>query len=315
MLIIDLMKYMNKYGLVVLSLILSTCVHAYSRQDHHHVITSVAGSYTGYLHDYNMINSTNSSNWDVFVGYEFEHSYFILQSGMGARYTMATITLDNYRTSLPAYDTQGKMFEYVYDFIDRRDEAKALSLNIPLLAGAKYSCAYFLAGIVNNILLWEDYSINTLVTCTGVYDRYIGDFSGMDNHAFYKNESLKRGSKSSYIHPMYQLYPYLEVGVDIVDLAKQRRYTRQSNGLQIRLAAFTQVGSLNVYMHAPADMPYMIDKNHPYALSLIEIPAACYSNYVAKSYFRDWSIGVRLSVLFDVSHGSRFCLTCNRNNQ
>lgn len=307
------MKYMNKYVLVVLGLLLATSVHAFTRQDKHHVALSVAGSYTGYMNDYRFIDQTHSSNWDLFLGYEYEHSYFILQTGLGARYNMVNILMDNYQTSLHTYDTQGKTFEYIYDFVDRNDVSHAVSMNIPLLAGAKFSCGYVLAGIVNNVCLWEDYAISAVVTCTGNYDRYMGDFSGMDNHAFYKNEPLKRNAETSAIRSQYQLYPYLEVGVDIVDLAKHHRYTRQSNGLQIRMAAFTQFGALNLYSHASKDLPYVIDLNHPYDLSLIEIPAVCNSNYVAQSFMHDWSIGLRLSILFDVSHGSRFCLTCDKN--
>jgi hypothetical protein len=221
--------------------------------------------------------------------------------------------LDDYQTSWFAYDTQGRLFEYIYDFTDRMDVSKSVSLNVPLLFGAKFSCAYFLAGMINNLSVWENYSISVLATCTGNYDRYIGDFSGMDNHAFYKNEPVKRTANASALRPMYQIYPYLEVGVDVVDLAKQRRYTRRSNGLQVRIAAFTEFGALNLYSHASADEPYAIDKNHPFDLSLIEIPAACNNNYIAQSFMHDWSVGMRLTVLFDVSHGSHFCLTCDRN--
>ena len=306
------MKYI-KYQLVVIGLILSVCMHAQIWRDHHHVVLSFAGSYAGYIHDYILIDEMHSSNWDVFLGYEYEHAHFIAQTGLGARYSMANIAMDDYKTSLFTYDTQGKYFEYVYNFTDRYDESQALTVNIPLLVGAKFSCAYFLAGIINNVSLWEDYSINTLVTCKGSYDRYMGDFSGMDNHAFYSNEPLKRSADFSAIRTSYQLYPYLELGVDVVNLAKHHRYSRQSNGLQIRIAAFTQFGSLNLYSHAAAEQPYVIDQNHPYDLSLIEVPAVCNNNYVAQSFMYDWSVGLRLSLLFDVSYGSRFCLTCDKN--
>lgn len=307
------MKYINRCLFIIVSLLLLSIVaSAYPNQSKHHMMVSLAGGYSGYLHDYTAMHSIYSSNWDVFFGYEYEHSHFITQSGLGLRANLAVMGMDNYQTSLYAYDTQGKMFEYTYSFLNRTDQSLECSLNIPLLMGAKFSCVYFLAGIVNHIQLYENYEINTQLTCTGHYDRYVGDYGGMDNHAFYTNEPVTRQTNKSHIRPQYQLYPYLEFGVDIVELAERRSYrSHRSTDMQIRIAAYAHMATLNTYVTPTYSDPYLTNRDYPFDLSKIQIPAMCNTQHVAQSYLYDWTVGLRLSLIFDVSRSSRFCITCD----
>ena len=278
----------------------------------HHVVASFAGGYSGYSNDYTYLRTMEASNWDLSLGYEYEYIHFILQTGIGAQTRCAVAELDNYQTSIFTYDTQGKLFEYVYQFTNRYDQSTEWSLDIPLLAGARFSCFYFLAGIINNIHLDEKYSMNVLLSCKGNYDRYIGDYVGMDNHAFYTNEPLQRKSPKSYIFPRYQLYPYLEFGIDLIDVFDKKGYGQlNTTDLQVRIAAFVQMATLNTYIEPIYDFPYVVDKDYPFDVHKIEIPAVCNSNYVTKTFNRDWSVGLKFSVVFDVSSKkSRFCLFC-----
>lgn len=306
------MKNSHQYLIaIIFCLFASVYLNAYNNSSKHYIVLSFAGGYSGFLNDYTHLISMDASNWDLSLGYEYEYFHFISQTGVGVRTRFADVELDNYQTSIFTYDTQGKLFEYVYQFTNRYDQSTEWSLDVPLLVGAKFSCFYFLAGIINNIHFYEHYKINVRLTCKGRYDRYVGDYVDMDNHAFYTNEPLQRKSQKSYIFPRYQLYPYLELGVDLVNALEKERYGRRKlANLQVRIAAFAHIAALNSYTKHAYDFPYLIDKDYPFDVSKIEIPAVCNSSYVTKTFNRDWTVGVKFSVLFNVSSNSRSCAGC-----
>lgn len=304
------MKYNFRFLVIILCLLLPVSVKAYTNTPKHHVVLSFSGGYAGYLNDYTFLREMQSSNWELFLGYEYEYQHFITQTGIGARTRFTDVELEDYQTSIFTYDTQGKLFEYAYQFTNRQDQSRQWSLNVPLLAGARYACFYFLTGIINNIHFYEDYSTNVFLTCKGYYDRYVGDFANMDNHAFYANEPLHRKSQKSYIYPRYQLYPYLELGVDLVNIIDKNVHYNSDSDLQVRIAAFTYIAAFNSHTTPTYDSPYTIDKYHPFDLSKLEIPAVCNSHHVAHTFNRDYTLGLKISVLFNVSYGSRYCLKC-----
>lgn len=286
-------------------------LNAYNNIPKHHIVLSFAGGYSGNLNDYMYVRTMEASNWVLSLGYEYEYIHFITQTGVGIRTRFADVELDNYQTSTFTYDTQGKLFEYAYQFTNRYDQSTGCSLDIPLLVGAKFSCFYFLVGIINNVHFYEHYTMNVSLTCKGYYDRYVGDYADMDNHAFYTNEPLNRKSQKSYIYPRYQLYPYLELGVDLVNAFEKKEYGRRKlTNVQVRIATFAHMAALNAYTKPVYDFPYLIDKNYPFDLSKIEIPAVCNSSYVTKTFNRDWTVGLKFSILFNLSSKSRSCAGC-----
>lgn len=310
------MKYRYTYAIAIILCIFSyTYVHAYNKLPKHHLVASFAGGYSGYFNDYAYLNNLNSANGDLFVGYEYESLRLIAQTGVGVRTRMTNIGLEDYQTSIHTHDTQGKRFEYSYQFTNRHDKSLAWALHVPLLIGAKFPYVYFLAGVMNSVHIHEDYSMTAYLTCKGHYDRYIQDYTQMDNHAFYTNEPIVRELDDSALYLRYQLYPYVEFGVDILDIIDKYRYYFKSSGLQIRIAAYSYIATINSYVKPAQDLPYIINEQSPFNISKIYIPEICNSRYVAQTFCRDWTVGIRISLLFDVSADAKVCLSCELGDE
>ena len=305
-----MMQHKYTYVAIMLCLFSYTCVLASNNLPKHYLVTSFAGGYSKYFNDYTHINNFSSANWDLFIGYEYESLRLITQTGVGVRTRMTNIGLEDYQTSIHTYDTQGKMFEYTYQFTNRQDKSTEWALTVPVLIGAKFPYVYLLAGVMNNIHLHENYSKTAYLTCKGHYDRYIQDYTQMDNHAFYTNEPIVREGENSNLYLRYQLYPYVEFGVDVLDIIDKYRYYFKSSGLQIRIAAYAYVATINTYVKPTQKLPYLIDEQSPFNISKIHIPEICNSQYVAQTSCRDWTIGIRISLLFDVSADAKVCLSC-----
>ena len=307
------------YNSVILSMLLiaycSQSIQAIGRgsSDINHAIAVAAqGGYAMPIGNYNGVTFSHSSDWQIQLCYELNSDKFLFQVGVGCEYSRAHLNAADYFTAIDAFDTQGTAFTYACQFTNRIDNASAVSVSVPLLVGCQVSHFYFLAGAIGSMVLYQQNKAFANLTCWGSYDRYVEDFTQMDNHAFYTNEPVSEVSKEAHRWPRFQVRPHLELGVQFTSFDITNGGYRSSNqqGVLFRLAAYTEYGALNAQSNPEYQQPYIIDKSHPYDVNTIGIPPVFNTQHYAGTYLSDLTIGLRLSITFNMQTSSRRCKTC-----
>ena len=279
----------------------------------HYVTTSLSGAYVLPVGDFSHLRKFDGASGQLTVGYELAWQHLLVQTGIGAQINRYGLRAEDYTTSVKTWDTQGTDFIYTYHFHDRKENASVTSLSVPLLAGGKWSYFYFLSGLVGTFRIYDKGATTALVSCTGDYSQYMGDFAEMDNHAFYKDEPLSEQYNATYVQAKYQISPYIEVGADFSNAESALTGYRKNahSEVRVRIAAFAQCGLLNEHTPAGYDYPYEPNTASPFDLQAIQIPSLMNNAYVSGSRLRNMYFGARITILFRAAGRSAYCVSCN----
>ena len=122
------------------------------------------------------------------LGYEYRASRFLLQTGLGARYTNTGLKINDGNYDIfGQFDSENWEIEkFQYRERDRRDSYNQVALQVPILVGAHFDVFYFLVGAKLGVNVYNQTKATGNYRTLGYYDQFIDPFENMDNHKFYK---------------------------------------------------------------------------------------------------------------------------------
>ncbi len=284
---------------------------------------SLSAAYSTILHDMDIVNHT-PGGYDFGLGfvYEFQHNYFMLQTGVaasfqGVRYGVEDMSFTNRDM---AYSMWGKDSRWLpsgkggnlvdsrnipidmltYSTSERKDIARTLYLQIPILFGGNINGFYGMAGAKLNLALWGKTHVSQNVTSTADYDIFIGTHEEMDNHGYRKTVPVK--ADGGQVPFKIDIMASAEIG-----------YEFHRNTVRYRLAAFADYGLLNINPNS-ADYAFFIPFDKKWNFDQFEMQHAFNSEWTDGKKMHNLFAGIKFTVLFDLPPADK-CILCQMNKK
>ena len=251
--------------------------------------------------------------------YEFQYNGFLLQTGLGVAYQKVFTNIadtaiyhpgmtDTWSSILPA------QFTLKHSFTERQDMSQQAYGQIPLYFGHYFfgpqGIGYFLAGVHATYAFWGNTRQKTLISTSGLYERYVGVWEEMDNHGFRKDVPAER--TGSQLKLKFDLMAHAEIGYEYNTRQSARDYRlRPSDRLdgRLRVAAFAEFGMLNICPNTK-NVFYGIPDETIYDFTTYRMDHI-FSTADAKAFWmRNLFVGVRLTFLFGFQP-QEHCILCD----
>ena len=172
------------------------------------------------------------------VGYEFHHKRFMFQTGAEFNYHASGLKLDDFTFDKEGLlDTEGEGYTGHYRFSQSVDHYQYGYVNIPFLLGMRMGKTYFLAGAKVGLNVLASSTVESAITASATYDRFIEDFENMPNH----NLGTTFREDDYAIGLGLNCAVSAEVGLYLGSAEKQKK-----NAPQYRLALFADYGVLDI---------------------------------------------------------------------
>ncbi len=200
------------------------------------IIVWGSGGYSSLLHADKDISSPGGLGGGVGVGYELHYKKFLFHTGLEFTYLNPTLRMSDFiHNQEGLMDTEGELYTGHFYFKENTDKYKLGNFNLPLMFGLRSGKVYFLAGTKLGLNLFGNSTVESQVTATGTYDRFIEDFENMPNHNFgTTNEKHDYSVKLN-----FNCTASLEAGTYLGN-------NKNADKTQYRLAVFCDYGLLNV---------------------------------------------------------------------
>lgn len=197
------------------------------------------GGYSALLIDKSNINSIGNIGGGLGIGYELQYKKFSMQTGVDFTYSKSAFELNQFVVDIEnLYDDEGDKYTGHWTFSENYDRYKLGDINIPLLFGARFNKAYFLAGAKLGINVMGNSTTEAYVKKTGTYDKFIGVFEDMPNHNFGTSKEVAEYP----ISLSFNCSASAEFGIYLGN----KKDSKKKNNPSYRLAAFCDYGLLNV---------------------------------------------------------------------
>ena len=253
--------------------------------------------------------------------YEFQHTGFILQTGLGVTYQNVTNTLGDTTLSFRGLTRNTRVgdldFSLFNTFNGRSDIAQQVYAQLPVYMGryffGKQTIWYFLAGVKVNYKLWG----NTKQTVrnaysSGEYTKYIGIFPLTDTIPMVRTgDDLKL---------KFDLLAHLEVGYEYSLFQNSLSYKtkrRDRIDCRIRVSAFADFSVLdlcpktgNVLYNTNPKSFYEFEHDFAADYDAFEMNHVFSSADAQNAWLRNVFVGVRATVLFGFQNKER-CILCS----
>lgn len=294
---------------------------------HHYLGFWVEGAYSTYIHNVPGV-SKGPGGYGLGAGlvYELQNSYFLFQAGIGiksqdVKYTASSYSFDNYDLAngkfgqkdkqwLPAakggalQDSWGESIDTLrYTVINRKDQVRTISAQVPLLVGGRFNGFYGLAGVKINIAFSQTAIANMDIYSMAKYNQYEGWMTEMDNHG-YRGSALSPvpvpESKKTYSSVQFDLMASLELGYE---------FHQKTN--RIRLAAFADCGMLNICPQK-SDPSLAFSFADRYDVGRYQFNNIFRSNVAKDSRINNFFVGAKLTFLFQLPSAKDKCILCRQ---
>ena len=282
------------------------------RYQKHLVGFNFAAAYNSMLHMPIKYNLSQGGYGEFGLVYEYNRYRLLVQTGINFSFNSRSVGVANDSIIRDVIiDTQNDAYRHKYVFENRVDKTGARFIELPFLIGEKYGSFYYLGGLKLNILLHSYSYIESEVTTTGLYDRYIDEFHDMYNHALFRDRHInvvndgidfKLGASACF-----------ETGYHFSKFG----YKNSSQGFQrgketvLRVAFFAEYGLpiMSKIKRENLDLYTIYDKD-PVNVDGIKMNHLYYT-FAKNSFFRNVNVGVKVTVLFSVF--IKPCYNCQRD--
>lgn len=294
---------------------------------HHNLGFWVEGAYSTFIHNVPGV-SKGPGGYGLGAGlaYELQTGYFLFQTGVGitsqdVRYTASPYSFDNYDLAngkfgkkdnqwLPAskggalQDSWGESIDSLrYTVLNRKDQLRTVSAQVPLLFGGRFSGFYGLAGVKINIAFSQTAIANMDIYSMAKYNQYLGWMTEMDNHGYRGNAFVPvpiPESKKTYSSVQLDVLASLELGYEF----------HQKNN-RIRLAAFVDYGILNTCVQS-SDPSLAFSFADRYDVGRYQFNNIFRSNVAKDSRINNFFVGAKLTFLFQLPSAKDKCILCRQ---
>lgn len=250
----------------------------------------------------------------------YQKGAFDFQTGMVVRYQRLENSVNDFvytRYGVEDSWTGTHDWQYAdvtYAFSQRKDLTQNVYFHVPILFGGSTQLyngsLYFLTGVKLQYAMAGSTRSTALCTTTAEYDRYIGSFTGMDNHGWRKDVQIS--SRADRPELKLDLLGSLEIGYEYGN-PHYRGYRRsQEPDWRVRWGLFADYSTLSVMpsvtgdlVRIPSDTPYdfgTFQMNHPFG-------STASSGYWMRNLF----VGFRMTVTIGIKMQEK-CLMCQAFN-
>lgn len=172
-------------GIILMLMIMSPLIA--KELPKHYVTMDLFGGLASEMPESSLIAETNpqyilGAQGGLSIGYAFKQKHFLLQTGCRAAFQYMNGELADFVDSVPSIDSQGDEYMLKMSYANINLNARALQINIPLLAGAQWGKFYFLMGPAFSLKCARAYQMNADLTTTAEYPFFWDPFENMPNH-------------------------------------------------------------------------------------------------------------------------------------
>ena len=280
-------------------LLLMLCM-AVSAAAQHYVGFSASGAAAWQLDKLDFTNMRTGGGGAIGAVYEFQHNYFILQTGIEAAAGLTSQGIaDRTLTSSTLTDEYGEDFYYQGYVTNRIDRATSVEVQVPLLAGFEMRYFYVLAGVrfAANV-----YGVGTSTAMYAVERKYLSSFQ-FEYVPLPPVPEERRGSYPMTFRPDLRLGG--ELGT-VFMVGGGRNYNDKPT--KIRLGLYAEYGVLNV-LNASEDMSMTSATVEQFENRHVTMVHAHLAKESLPSPLHNLRAGIKLTVLFPLTEDQ------NRKNQ
>lgn len=278
----------------------------YSRSNHHYVALWGNVGYAGLLSDASSITPGFGVTPAIGIGYQFQHSHFLLHVGIEGQYAYYNNKLHTEPLEVSMIDTQGKPFMMRASVLKEHDVCNSFQLQLPLLFGYEQNRFYFLAGAKVGYSLFGKTSSYSELETSGDYQQYIGVFENMPNHQF---TSFSVESDPYNVTLLLNVMAHAEFGfrVDNPNAYRSSIKNKKSHP-QCYLSLYADYGILNVHNDVSEGSVINYRETASDGLQFYVTPALV-SEQMKGCNVHPLSVGVKFTMLMEL-HGKPACVIC-----
>ena len=240
----------------------------------------------------------------------FRNLPFKLDVGVGGNSAWTRFKVPDQKYALHnMVDSEGEVFDYVYDVRHRRDAYWVTSVQVPLLVGGQWGRFYFLAGAKFDMALMTISTMKAEVSTLGEYKQYITPLHNIPAQGFIDNMPFVQ-QQSVAFKP--NVTASVEIGCRLGEIYKEKGFDVPSQKVQYRIAGFVDYGILDSHiatgsplMHVPATYSA---KNPLEGLNACNVMSSKEVNDI-RGAFTTLMVGVKFTVLFQLPK-SKSCVIC-----
>lgn len=240
--------------------------------------------------------------------------HFLLDAGLGVNSAWTRFRVPDGKYPLHnMIDSEGEIFDYVYEVNRRKDAYLNTSLQVPVMVGGQWGKFYFLVGAKFDMAVLTLSTVKASVTTGGDYSAtYIMDpdiLHDIPSQGFYNDMPFVDASPVA-LKP--NVTASAEIGMRLGQVFNATGYDVPKQNVQYRIALFADYGLLD--LHRSGESPLMhVPSQYETAMPLKGVKATdiMSSKEMADlgGQFRSLMIGVKFTVLFRVPE-KKACVIC-----
>ncbi|MBR3648566.1 MAG: hypothetical protein IKN59_09335 [Paludibacteraceae bacterium] len=236
--------------------------------------------------------------------------HFLLDVGVGANSVYTRFKVPDMQSTLHnVIDSEGEVFDYVFDVTNRKDAYFNTSLQIPLLVGGQWGKFYFLAGAKFDMVMMSLTTTKATVSTLGDYKQYIDPLRNIPSQGFVDGMQWVQKGRASF---KPTVLASAEIGMRLGPVYKETGYDVPQQKIQYRLALFADYAVLD--QHKAGDQPLL---HVPATYSVKDPLQGMHATDVMssreveslKGRFFPMMIGVKFTMLFRVPE-KKSCVMC-----
>lgn len=242
----------------------------------------------------------------VRFSYELEHRFFFFNFGVGAQYGYTRQGLLPWTDAFSRTDKDHELHSYQYCYSDYQERQHTVAFTVPVQLGFYMTEQFYMAvGATFSLPLVKQYAGEATFHTQGVYPWAQQPFQNVPAYGFYTWDIYK--DKGNYHSMQYGIAPTLEIGYDLPH--KTDRYF-------MRIGAYAEYNMVIGNWAKSVLVDYSAVDANPSTLSQENLKANLRLNSVLDSErlsnpYARMAVGVRFTVLFDVTHQQKICVICD----
>ena len=263
--------------------------------------------------------SIQPGGYDARVGmvYEWRKGFFMVQTGIATslRQVRNDVGLVRYtNTDLMAEDPQWELIvdswgttlaSLSYTISNRQDYIMQLNGQIPILVGGHVRSFYAMGGFTFTFPFLQETRTSMNLSSRGSYERYYGlgeynEWQEMDNHGY--REQVPINHSNNHTDQRFDVLLSFETGYD----------WNAYKGLHLRFGAYADMGLLNFSTRSNQGA-VIIPYDTKWDFATFQTTPIWFSNAVQNKYLQNFTVGSKLTILFDFPEKEK-CVLCGLQN-
>ncbi len=274
-------------------------------EKHHFLSVDGSVGYASLQTNAQEINSVAGTALSVGVGYRLFYNSFILSVGVNGQYMYDAVKAQDASLQIGMTDTEGQAFTMLAEASGWKDRCHSVNLNIPVLVGAEVNRFYFMVGPSFCYNVWGQTATEAQLRTRGQYDRYIGIFDDMENHALYAR-SIESGKQA--LSWNIDLLAHAEIGFRLGEVTKEKGADVPQSRHRFYIAIYGDYGLINIHKAVSQGDRFGYTESSETGVAFGVTPTMLCQE-LRSATVHPYSVGVKLTYLFELPQ-HKHCVIC-----